>query len=218
MELSVAPDSLPLYWVERDRPRRFGKVFDGAPDHLQRRTRNGLSTGRRALPTDIRGGACSHGAWRLLRAGEITACRHIAQTRGIMLDPIYTLAAWETAQALLSGRTLSCARDAGAAPPPLDSIAADSGGGTPMQPGSAETAEVAGSRRQPRLLRRCTLSAAGARGEALSQVVVARGPPRVLMLHTGGTLGLFGLAQSSKKHAAEILTGRPHSSSGGRAG
>ncbi|KAJ1422695.1 Tryptophan synthase beta subunit-like PLP-dependent enzyme [Sesbania bispinosa] len=55
-------------------------------------------------------------------------CQQIAQQTGILVDPVYTLAAWETAM-LLSSKE-------------------------------------------------------------------AEGGPEVVMLHTGGTLGMFGLAQS----------------------
>ena len=51
---------LPLNWVERPLPRRFGNVL----------------------------------------AGEIAACRRIARQHGILLDPIYSLAAWEVAEQL----------------------------------------------------------------------------------------------------------------------
>lgn len=51
---------LPIKWVERHQPRRFGDV----------------------------------------KAGEIEVCRHIARQTGVLLDPIYTLAAWEAAVSL----------------------------------------------------------------------------------------------------------------------
>jgi 1-aminocyclopropane-1-carboxylate deaminase/D-cysteine desulfhydrase-like pyridoxal-dependent ACC family enzyme len=66
-------------------------------------------------------------------AGEIGACQHIAQSNGILLDPIYTLAGWEVAQ------ELCCEEE------------------------SKDGAKVA-------------------------------------LLHTGGTLGLFGLAQRFPHH------------------
>lgn len=75
-------------WVERIRPRRFGKVLEG----------------------------------------EMEACRKISQQTGIPVDPIYTLAAWEYAV-------------------------------------------------------------------IFSQEHAAAAAPKVVMLHTGGTLGMFGLAQ-----------------------
>ncbi|KAG9445524.1 hypothetical protein H6P81_011652 [Aristolochia fimbriata] len=64
--------------------------------------------------------------------GEVEVCREIAQQTGILVDPIYTLAAWEQA-------TLACQEEA------------------------------------------------------------ERGV-KVVMLHTGGTLGMFGLAQRYKTH------------------
>ena len=64
--------------------------------------------------------------------GEVEACQHIAQQTGILVDPVYTLAAWEMA-ALLSDRE-------------------------------------------------------------------AKGRSEVVMLHTGGTLGMFGLAQRYKSY------------------
>nr|CAD1834779.1 unnamed protein product [Ananas comosus var. bracteatus] len=63
--------------------------------------------------------------------GEIETCRHIARQTGILLDPMYTLAAWE--------RAVSLARD-------------------------------------------------------------AEDDAKVVMLHTGGTLNMFGLAQRYRSH------------------
>lgn len=57
---SVTAEDLPLEWVERPLPRRFGKVL----------------------------------------AGEVAACGRIARQHGILLDPIYSLAAWEVAEQL----------------------------------------------------------------------------------------------------------------------
>lgn len=57
---SVTAEDLPLEWVERPLPRRFGKVL----------------------------------------AGEVAACARIARQHGILLDPIYSLAAWEVAEQL----------------------------------------------------------------------------------------------------------------------
>ncbi|KAI3844062.1 hypothetical protein MKW92_036332 [Papaver armeniacum] len=65
--------------------------------------------------------------------GEIETCQKIAQQSGILLDPVYTLAAWEQA------------------------------------------------------IRLCRREASSSKGDA-----------KVLMLHTGGTLGMFGLAQRYK--------------------
>lgn len=63
--IDVNPDTLPVTWVDRPPPRKFGKVFPG----------------------------------------EIQTCSLIARTHGILLDPIYSLAAWEVATALtLSGQ------------------------------------------------------------------------------------------------------------------
>uniref|UniRef100_A0ACD5VIJ3 Uncharacterized protein n=1 Tax=Avena sativa TaxID=4498 RepID=A0ACD5VIJ3_AVESA len=76
-------------------------------------------------------------------SGEIASCRHIAQQTGILLDPVYTLAAWEQAVDLCRGD------DRGA---------------------------------------------------------------KVVMIHTGGTLGLFGLAQRYPQHfaaASEQILSRP---------
>lgn len=53
----IAAAALPLDWVDRPRPRRFGN----------------------ALP------------------GEIATCSSIAQQHGVLLDPVYSLAAWEVA-------------------------------------------------------------------------------------------------------------------------
>jgi D-cysteine desulfhydrase len=89
---------LPLVWVLRPRPRRFGVVL----------------------------------------RGEVEACASIARSCGILLDPIYTLAAWEVAAAL----------------------------------------------REPLL---------GATELALRPS--GRGLGRVVLVHTGGTLGMMGVAQ-----------------------
>ncbi|RRT44073.1 hypothetical protein B296_00042805 [Ensete ventricosum] len=69
--------------------------------------------------------------------GEIDLCRRIAQQTGVLLDPIYTLAAWEHAVLLADAE--------------------------------AENAKV-------------------------------------VMLHTGGTLGLFGLAQ---RYRSDFFSGVP---------
>ncbi|XP_061350270.1 D-cysteine desulfhydrase 2, mitochondrial-like isoform X2 [Gastrolobium bilobum] len=68
--------------------------------------------------------------------GEVEACQKIAQQTGILVDPVYTLAAWETAM-LLSGKE-------------------------------------------------------------------AEGGSEVVMLHSGGTLGMFGLAQSPASLSGHI--------------
>ena len=60
MAAALEPAALPLDWVERLRPRRFGNV----------------------LPS------------------EVDACRAVARAHGILLDPIYSLAAWEAAAEL----------------------------------------------------------------------------------------------------------------------
>lgn len=83
-------DSRVVRWVERSRPRKFGRVLEG----------------------------------------EIEACQQIAQQTGILVDPVYTLAAWEMATCLCNEE--------------------------------------------------------------------AKGGSEVVMLHTGGSLGMFGLAQRHK--------------------
>ncbi|CAA7049754.1 unnamed protein product [Microthlaspi erraticum] len=50
-----------IKWVDRQRPRKFGKVLEG----------------------------------------EVEMCRRIAQETGVLVDPMYTLAAWETATELV---------------------------------------------------------------------------------------------------------------------
>lgn len=64
--------------------------------------------------------------------GEVQVCQRIAQQTGVLVDPVYTLAAWELATQL--------------------------------------------SQRE------------------------AKGGVKVVMLHTGGTLGMFGLAQRYKSY------------------
>ncbi|KAG2261480.1 hypothetical protein Bca52824_068559 [Brassica carinata] len=83
-----------IKWVERQRPRKFGKVLEG----------------------------------------EVEMCRKIAQETGVLVDPMYTLAAWETA----------------------------------------------------------------------TELVEDERPSIVVMLHTGGTLGMFGLAQRYKSFFANL--------------
>ncbi|KAL0737563.1 hypothetical protein Bca4012_013773 [Brassica carinata] len=83
-----------IKWVERQRPRKFGKVLEG----------------------------------------EVEMCRKIAQETGVLVDPMYTLAAWETATELVEDERWSI----------------------------------------------------------------------VVMLHTGGTLGMFGLAQRYKSFFANL--------------
>ncbi|KAM5568010.1 D-cysteine desulfhydrase 2, mitochondrial [Rosa sericea] len=73
--------------------------------------------------------------------GELEACQHIAQQTGILVDPVYTLSAWEMAMAL-----------------------------------HKKEAEVEGG-------------------------------VKVVMLHTGGTLGMFGLAQRYKSYFSELKVG-----------
>lgn len=67
------------------------------------------------------------------------ACQQIAQETGILVDPVYTLAAWETTM-LLFGKEVE-------------------------------------------------------------------GGPEVVMLHTGGTLGMFGLAQRYKNYFGKLKKG-----------
>ncbi|KAJ4710959.1 D-cysteine desulfhydrase 2, mitochondrial-like [Melia azedarach] len=76
--------------------------------------------------------------------GEIEACQQIAQRTGILVDPVYTLAAWEMAT-LLSDKEL-------------------------------------------------------------------KGDANVVMLHTGGTLGMFGLAQRYKSYFHTLKDGLFHPS------
>ncbi|OIV98451.1 hypothetical protein TanjilG_16778 [Lupinus angustifolius] len=71
--------------------------------------------------------------------GEVEACQQIAQQSGVLVDPVYTLAAWETAMLL-----------------------------------SSKEAEVGSG---------------------------------VVMLHTGGTLGMFGLAQRYKSYFGKLKKG-----------
>lgn len=66
--------------------------------------------------------------------GEVEACKRIAHQTGILVDPVYTLAAWE--------------------------------------------------------------------GASLLSQSEAKGGANVVMLHTGGTLGMFGLAQRYKSYFA----------------
>ncbi|KAK4264985.1 hypothetical protein QN277_026096 [Acacia crassicarpa] len=92
-------DARIVHWVERSRPRKFGKVLEG----------------------------------------EMQTCQQIAQQTGILVDPVYTLAAWEMA-------TLLCKEE-------------------------------------------------------------AKGGPEVVMLHTGGTLGMLGLAQRYKNYFGSLKKG-----------
>lgn len=134
----------------------------------------------------------------LFGTGEVASCRAVAQSTGILLDPIYTLAAWDASQALLSGEDLAGFRDArpGEEQQRYQSEAATeagaSGGGDVAGDGGVAGAG-AGASAVGRALAACSV------GGGCSGVVV--------MLHTGGTLGLFGLAQSSSKLAAEMLGG-----------
>ena len=73
--------------------------------------------------------------------GELEACQHIAQQTGILVDPVYTLSAWEMAMSLREKE-------------------ADGEGGA-----------------------------------------------KVVMLHTGGTLGMFGLAQRYKSNFSKLKVG-----------
>lgn len=73
--------------------------------------------------------------------GELEACQHIAQQTGILVDPVYTLSAWEMAMSLREKE-------------------ADGEGGA-----------------------------------------------KVVMLHTGGTLGMFGLAQRYKSYFSKLKVG-----------
>ena len=68
--------------------------------------------------------------------GEVEACQEIAQRTGILVDPVYTLSAWEMATVL------------------------------------------------------------GQKG--------AKGDEKVVMLHTGGTLGMFGLAQRYRSYFSKL--------------
>lgn len=76
-------------------------------------------------------GNCLHRFGNVIK-GEVEVCQEITRQTGILMDPVYTLAAWELAS-LLSEKE-------------------------------------------------------------------ARGDAEVVMLHTGGTLGMFGLAQRYKSY------------------
>lgn len=84
--------------------------------------------------------------------GEVAACRAVAQRHGVLLDPIWSLAAWEAASQAAEAAAAAAAR-----------CGDQSGRGNG------------------------TGSNSGGRG--------AGGPELVAMLHTGGHLGLCGLAQ-----------------------
>eukprot|EP00850_Spirogloea_muscicola_P011131 SM000068S20563 [mRNA] locus=s68:99274:101261:- [translate_table: standard] len=132
-------DCLPLVWVERLTPRRFGKV----------------------LP------------------GEIRRCRAVAQSTGILLNPIYTLAGWEWSEKLaltLQGTVSSI----GQAEPSNEST---------LSAGAGQLSRHGGGVKQG-----CT----GVKPDRLDHInSKSRGRGRVAMVHTGGLLGLFGLAQRS---------------------
>ena len=116
------------------------------------------AAGSPALEAALQAGVAARLAWvpravprkfgRVL-PGEVEACRAVAQRHGVLLDPIWHLAAWEEACRLAAGGTPAHDRDC-------------DGSGS----GSSEGA-----------------AAAAAPGELIA------------MLHTGGTLGLCGLAQ-----------------------
>lgn len=92
--------------------------------------------------------------------GEVEACREVAARHGLLLDPIWHLAAWEEA----------CRLAAGGAP------AHDGSGGSGSGSGAA--------------------AAAGAAAEAAPLLDSGdAGTEVVALLHTGGVLGLCGLAQ-----------------------
>ncbi|KAJ6431059.1 hypothetical protein OIU84_018537 [Salix udensis] len=84
-------------------------------------------------------GRCHQRKFGNILEGEIETCQHIAQQTGILVDPVYTLAAWEMATQL-----------------------------------SREEME---------------------------------GGAQVVMLHTGGTLGMFGLAQRYKSYFSKLKEG-----------
>lgn len=78
--------------------------------------------------------------------GEMETCQQIAQQTGILVDPVYTLAAWEMAMLL-------CKEE-------------------------------------------------------------AKGGSEVVMLHTGGSLGMFGLAQRYKNYFGALKKGLSHMNRG----
>ncbi len=90
---TVDAADLPLAWVDRRHPRRFGRVLEG----------------------------------------EVAACRDVARAHGVLLDPIYSLAAWEAAADL--------AADGGECVAMLHA-----GGGLALQPRSAVPEPILGGR------------------------------------------------------------------------
>eukprot|EP00899_Mesostigma_viride_P021277 jgi/Mesvir1/29150/Mv25113-RA.1 len=127
-------DALPLEWVPRRRPRRFGKV----------------------LP------------------GEVAACARVAQATGVLLDPIYTLAGFEVAAEMAIGGLVTAGTDVGGGSETtsLDALQFS------ISPDISEQSLVVDS----------------GKVQNRSNAADCQARP-VVMLHTGGTLGLFGLAQ-----------------------
>lgn len=145
----------------------------------------------------------------------------------MLLDPIYTLAAWEASDALLRGRELVCSRDGGPAPPPSGtspSWADSEGAGRLLRSYALSAAQVverdgcggpaaASTTASAAVVAGGETSGGAAAGEALQ---AASPGGRVVMLHTGGALGLFGLAQTSEKLAAEMRGGGGSAAAGTR--
>jgi 1-aminocyclopropane-1-carboxylate deaminase/D-cysteine desulfhydrase-like pyridoxal-dependent ACC family enzyme len=90
--------------------------------------------------------------------GEVAVCRAVAQRHGILLDPIWSLAAWEASCQLAEAAATAA-------------------------PASTSSNEAGGS------------SGGDAASSAAAFAAAAEEGEQVAMLHTGGMLGLCGLAQ-----------------------
>jgi 1-aminocyclopropane-1-carboxylate deaminase/D-cysteine desulfhydrase-like pyridoxal-dependent ACC family enzyme len=99
-------------------------------------------------------------------AGEVAACQSVAQQHGIVLDPIWTLAAWEL-----------CCKLAGSTPA---ETAVGSHAGSSSS-GSTSTVTLQHQQQQ--------------RQQCAGEEAIQQQQEVVVMLHTGGMLGLCGLAQ-----------------------
>lgn len=124
-----------------------GGVYDGVCKRLQDRVGGVLMWVERSAPRKF----------GKVLDGEVARCRRIGQQHGIIVDPIWTLAAWEVAEAMAAGTVHS---------------------------------ELAGRGGEQSIV-------GGAEAVGLQQesVLSQEGGSVVVMVHTGGMLGLCGLAQ-----------------------
>ncbi|CAI5518179.1 unnamed protein product [Closterium sp. Naga37s-1] len=233
-QLSACAGALPLVWVPRETPRRFGKVLPGEISlccEFMRATGMPIDPSY-TLPAFFLF-PTSHAAlasFGKVLPGEISQCCEFMRATGIPIDPIYTVAAWEVAHALPRAITLTQAlgqanggetrgqglADEGDAGKPSESSQAqpeeEQKQCSSNQGRSKQFAETLARAMLPKLRdwfgsghvmgnsgereRSGAISTSDVRANATAAADAHdSGTISITVLHTGGTLDMFGLAQ-----------------------